>query len=155
MKRPKVEVYCDINSKTIDHPRYRVLVFMHEGTSMQLTQKLVKWFGGGVGYIDYIETPPSVQLDPEWADSLIVVLEHIKWFIAKSRPHWEKYATDHRCNHERPDIEIDVTIGSSPKVFAEVDEKENELARAIVLAVDSVVGSSCDIKLGYFVNQHR
>jgi hypothetical protein len=153
MKKERVEVYCELNSHTKDHPRHRELVFMYGGSSMKLTQRLVVWHRGGMGYIDHMET--TMGFDPEWADDLKVVLDYIKWFTTKSRPHWEKYATDHRCTWTLPDVEVDLHFYCSPKSFSEVEGKKKEIERAVLLAIRDILETPEEIAMNAVSTSNR
>ena len=143
--KPKVVVYCDINSRTADHPRHRVLMFMYEGVTIELDQRLVVWHDGTIGYIDEMKTP--MAYDPEWADDLKVVLDYVKWFAEKSRPHWEKLVTDVGYFKNKADLCIDVDLRCSPKTMKEVKAKKNELEAAILLTINNILDNPSEINM--------
>ena len=151
--KPKVEVYCDINSRTKDHPRHRVLMFMYDGTTIELDQRLVVWWDGTIGYIDEIKTP--MGYDPEWASALKTVIGYVNWFVGKSRPHWEKHVTD--TNHwlKSVDAHISIHLGCSPAVIGEAQAKKKELEEAILLAVREVLTTPTEIHLDDLSIFHR
>lgn len=153
MSKEKVEVYCELNSKTKDHPRQRELVFMYRGSSIHLRQCLVVWHDGSVGYLDEMGT--TMDFDPEWADDLKILLDHVKWFADRSRPHWAKHTTDHKCSWERPDVSVDLHFYCSPKSFLEVESKKKELERAINEVLNRILKTPEEIEFNSLSTSQR
>lgn len=111
-------VYCEINSRTKDHPKHRELLFCFNGASVKLRQKLVVWHDGSIGYL--VDLLPSSDcstcgaFDPAWHKDIAKALEAAAWFAERSKPHWIKHTTERELESDM-DIHVSITFDSNVK----------------------------------------
>lgn len=140
-----MSVYLELDGKSYHNKRIRELIFMHEGASVKLQQRLMKLSNGEVMYMAQLfstsDCSECAGMNPEWADDIAVALKKAQAFEERSRPHWEKHARD-----EDPAKEISISLhvdypGEYDVQIKELTlELENDLEQYILARLNMIDG---------------